>query len=42
MDYSKILELDNVTLNDCFDLYKYKNKITIIEDGRIINFEVEE
>lgn len=41
MDYSKIIELDNVTLEDCIDLYEKKNMITIINDGRIINFEKE-
>lgn len=41
MDYDKIIDLDNVTLQDCMDLYCYKGLITIINDGRIINFEAE-
>lgn len=41
MDYSKIIELDNVTLQDCLDMFNRKNMITIINDGRIINFEKE-
>lgn len=41
MDYSVIIELDNVTLEDCVDLYERKNMTTVINDGRIINFEKE-
>lgn len=39
MDYNIILELDNVRLDDCFELYYKKNIVTVINDGRIINFE---
>lgn len=42
MNYETIIELSNVTLGDCLDMYKMKNMITIINDGRIINFEKEE
>ena len=35
-DYNKILELHNLTLNDCYSLYK-NNIITIINDGVIVN-----
>ena len=38
MDYDAVIELDNVTLEDCLDLYTKKNVTTIINDGRIINF----
>ena len=41
IDYSSIIELDNVTLQDCEDMYRTKNMNTIINDGRIINFEKE-
>lgn len=41
MDYDKIVDLDNVTLQDCLELYEYKNMITIINDGRIVNFRQE-
>lgn len=41
MDYNQIIELDNVTLQDCIELYEKKNIITIINDGIIINFEKE-
>lgn len=37
MNYERILELDNVTLEDCVDLYERKNIYTIISDGRIVN-----
>ena len=42
MDYSNIIELDNVSLQDCEDMYRTKNMIAVIKDGRIINFEKEE
>lgn len=41
MDYSKIIELDNVTIQDCCELYEYKGIATIINDGRVVNFEKE-
>lgn len=39
MDYSLIIELDNVTIDDCLDLYEKKEYYTILNDGRVINFE---
>lgn len=39
MDYNLIIELDNVTIDDCLDLYEKKEYYTILNDGRIINFE---
>ena len=41
MDYNNIIELDNVTLQDCEYIYRMKNMKTVIDDGRIINFEKE-
>ena len=38
MDYDTVIELYEVTLEDCIDLYTKKNVTTIINDGRIINF----
>ena len=38
MDYDTIIELGEVTLEDCIDLYEKKNISTIINDGHIINF----
>ena len=38
MDYSKMIEMDNVTIKDCLDLLEKKNKRTIINDSRIVNF----
>lgn len=38
MDYSKMIEMDNVTIEDCLDLLEKKNKRTVINDGRIVNF----
>ena len=41
MNYETVIELDEVTLEDCIDLYERKNIATIINDGKIINFEKE-
>ena len=38
MDYNNVIELDEVTLEDCIDLYEKKNMSTIINDGHIIDF----
>lgn len=38
MDYDKIIELDDVTLQDCEELYDRKGIEIIINDGRIVNF----
>ena len=38
MDYDTVIELDEVTLEDCIYLYEKKNMSTIINDGHIINF----
>ena len=39
MNYDTVIELDEVTLEDCIDLHEKKGICTIIEDGRVINFE---
>ena len=41
MDYNNIIELDEVTLEDCIDLYE-KGIATVINNGRIENFVEEE
>lgn len=41
MEYENIIELDNVTLEDCIELYEKKNVTTVINDGRIMNFTKE-
>ena len=38
MDYDKIIELDDVTLQDCEELYDLKDIEIVINDGRIIDF----
>ena len=35
-NYSQVLELDEITLEDCMNLFKY-GKTMLIEDGRITN-----
>ena len=38
MDYDTVIELDEVTLEDCIDLYEKKNVRTVICDGHITDF----
>ena len=38
MDYNSILEMDNITLQDCTDMYRLKDMCAVIEDGKIVNF----
>ena len=42
MDYNSILEMDNITLQDCTDMYRLKDMSAVIEDGKIVNFVKEE
>ena len=42
MDYDAVIELDEVTLEDCINLYEKKNIKTVINNGRIENFVEEE
>lgn len=42
MDYNSILEMDNITLQDCTDMYRLKDMRAVIEDGKIVNFVKEE
>ena len=37
INYEKMIELDNVTLKDCIDLYKKQSIVTEINDGRVTN-----
>ena len=41
MKYENVIELDNVTLEDCIELYEKKNVTTVINDGRVSNFTKE-
>ena len=38
MNYENIIELDDVTLEDCIDLYEKRSVFTIINDGKITSF----
>ena len=38
MNYETVIELDNVTLEDCINLYEKKNLKTVINNGKIENF----
>ena len=38
MDYSTVIELDNITLEDCLVLYEKKNVEIVINDGKVVNF----
>jgi len=41
MDTYLGINVDLVTLEDCEDLYRFKNKNVIINDGHIVNWVVE-
>lgn len=41
MDYDKIVELNNITISDCEEMHLYKRMFTVINDGKIVNFEKE-
>lgn len=38
MDYSRIIEMDNVTLSDCLEAHKYRGLNAVINDGKLVNF----
>lgn len=38
MKYEDFIELGNVTLQDCIDLFEKKNRRTVINDGHIVDF----
>ena len=42
MDYEAVIELSEVTLEDCINLYEKKNLKTVINNGKIENFIEEE
>lgn len=42
MNYDQIMELNNVTVQDCIDMYSMKGMVTICNDGRVVGFEKEE
>lgn len=35
------MELENVTIQDCIDMYEKESKVVIINDGNVIGFVVE-
>ena len=41
MDYDKIVELNNIIISDCEEMYLYKGMYDVINDGRIVNFKKE-
>lgn len=41
MNYDTMIELDNVTIDDCIVLYEKKGIFTIINDGRVTDFTKE-
>lgn len=41
MDYSKVIDLDSITLEDCERFYE-NDKRVIVNDGRIVNIVEEE
>ncbi len=41
MNYDKIIDLDNLTLQDCINMYEFENIYTIINDGLIVGLKKE-
>lgn len=35
------INLEQVTIEDCLDNYKYKNKVVLINDGKIVEIKTE-
>lgn len=42
MNYEQVIDLDLVTLDECVELFEKKHTITLINDGHIQNFVVED
>lgn len=42
MNYEQIIDLSEVTVQDCLDLFKMKRRCTILNDGKIVDFRTEE
>lgn len=42
MDYNVFIDLDNVIIEDCIDMYYKKGMCAVINDGILINFRKEE
>ena len=42
MNYETVIELDEVTLEECIDLHEKKGIATVINNGKIENFIEEE
>lgn len=36
-----MINYDNITIQDCLDMYGLKGNITIINDGKVVGFESE-
>lgn len=39
VNYNNYIELDDVTLDDCLDVFKRQNLCAILNDGHLLNFE---
>ena len=35
------INLDRVTVGDCLDNFKFKNKVVLINDGQVVGFKTE-
>ena len=42
MDYSTVMELDNITIQDCIDMANMTDMIAITNDGKVVGFKKEE
>ena len=41
-NYDLVIELENITAQDCMDMYNMKNFKTIVEDGKVVGFVKED
>lgn len=41
MNYDSIIELDNLTLEDCVNIYKLEKIYTIVNDGKLAGLRKE-
>ena len=41
MNYKKIIDLYNVTIEDCIHLYENEKLCTLIKDDHVVNFFIE-
>lgn len=41
MNFERIIELEDLTLEECYSMYLTKNYITVINDGHVVDLQKE-